>query len=207
MKKIELENKIYNVTSMDDYYKNQEVHNSRFTAIEGHGIVLPIKGKNDLGPGYYIQPDSMCCIVEKPSADNIEKYSDNKIIDYSNPTSIADIMKNNELLRDIQSEMSVDDENILNLKIGDNDTPEMKALKQAINLKQADKSQYEDRFDQYQNDMRLLTKGNSITLGKLISICSVFDISAELILSDKSGAPNPMGTRISIELTEGRGGN
>lgn len=205
MKKIELQNKIFNVTSIDDYCSNIDIHNSKFTAIEGHGVVLPVKGKNDFGPGYYIQPDSMCCLVEKPPEDIIDKYSDSKIIDYSNPSSIADIIRNNELLKDIQSEMTVDDENILNLKIGDTDTPEMKALKQAINLKQADTSQYMDRFDQYQNDMRLLTKSNSITLGKLISLCSVFDISAELTLSDKFGAPNPMGTRISIELTEGRG--
>ena len=82
----------------------------------------------------------------------------------------------------------------------------MKALKQAINLKQADKTQYEDRFTQYQNDMRLLTKGKSITLGKLISLCDIFDISAELILKDKSNnVPNPMNSEINIDLTSNRG--
>lgn len=204
MKKMQINNKIYNVVTMSEYVATQEIFDEKFTAIQGHGIVLPIKQKTDVGPGYYIQSDSMVHTIVKPSESDINKYSESNIIDYNNAKSIGDIINNNNMLRDIQSEFITDDENILNLKITDDDTPEMKALKTAINYKQADKSQYEDRFDQYQNDMRLLTKGTSITLGKLISICSVFDISAELVLRDKEGAPNPMNTEISIDLTEGR---
>lgn len=204
MKKMQINNKIYNVVTMSEYVATQELYDEKFTAIQGHGIVLPIKQKTDVGPGYYIQSNSMVHTIVKPPEQDINKYSESNIIDYNNAKSIGDIMKNNNMLRDIQSEFITDDENILNLKITDDDTPEMKALKTAINYKQADKSQYEDRFDQYQNDMRLLTKGTSITLGKLISICSVFDISAELVLRDKEGAPNPMNTEISIDLTEGR---
>jgi len=204
MKKMQINNKIYNVVTMSEYVATQELYDEKFTAIQDHGIVLPIKQKTDVGPGYYIQSNSMVHTIVKPPEQDINKYSESNIIDYNNAKSIGDIMKNNNMLRDIQSEFITDDENILNLKITDDDTPEMKALKTAINYKQADKSQYEDRFDQYQNDMRLLTKGTSITLGKLISICSVFDISAELVLRDKEGAPNPMNTEISIDLTEGR---
>lgn len=204
MKKMQINNKIYNVVTMSEYVATQELYDEKFTAIQDHGIVLPIKQKTDVGPGYYIQSNSMVHTIVKPPEQDINKYSESNIIDYNNAKSIGDIMKNNNMLRDIQSEFITDDENILNLKITDGDTPEMKALKTAINYKQADKSQYEDRFDQYQNDMRLLTKGTSITLGKLISICSVFDISAELVLRDKEGAPNPMNTEISIDLTEGR---
>ena len=203
MKKMEINNRIYNVVTIDEYRNSSELYDNKFTAIQDHGIVLPIKQKNDFGAGYYIQSDSMVSLIKKPPENMIDEYSENKIIDYNNAKSIGDIIKNNEMLRDIQSEFIVDDENILNLTISDNDTPEMKALKSAINSKKADKSQYEDRFDQYQNDMRLLTKGTSITLGKLISICSVFDISAELVLKDKDGAPNPMNRVISIDLTEG----
>lgn len=204
MKKMEINNRIYNVVTIDEYINSSELYDNKFTAIQDHGIVLPIKQKNDFGAGYYIQSDSMVSLIKKPPENMIDEYSENKIIDYNNAKSSGDIIKNNEMLRDIQSEFIVDDENILNLTISDNDTPEMKALKSAINSKKADKSQYEDRFDQYQNDMRLLTKGTSITLGKLISTCSVFDISAELVLKDKDGAPNPMNRVISIDLTEGR---
>lgn len=202
MKKIELENKIYSVTTIEDYTNNPDLYNPKFTAIEGHGVVLPIRNRNgETGPGYYHQPGSMCCEVVKP--DNPENYSTDKIIDYTNAKDIGDILRNNELIKDIQSDIMTTSDNIFYLKISDNDTPEMKALKTAINAKQVDKSQYEDRFTQFQNDMRLL-KGNSITLAKLISICGAFDISAELTLRDKDNIPNPMNTEIVVDLTEGR---
>ena len=94
-------------------------------------------------------------------------------------------------------------DNIFYLNITQEDTPEMRALKTAINNKQVDKKAYEDRFDQFQNDMRLL-KGHSITLAKMIGICNGFDIACELTLRDKDGAANPMGDPITLDLTEGR---
>lgn len=208
MKKIQIGNKIYNVVTQNEYLKSPELYNAKFTAIESEfGDVLPIRQYGDIGYGIYdLQPNSLCNEVYLPPEDKKEEYSTDRIIDYSSAKSIADVFANNKLLRDIQSEIITDEENILNLKISDDDTPEMKALKQAINLKQADKTQYEDRFTQYQNDMRLLTKGKSITLGKLISLCDIFDISAELILKDKSNnVPNPMNSEINIDLTSNRG--
>lgn len=204
MKKIELNKRLYTVTTMTDYTNNQELYNPRFTAIEtGNGTVLPICSRAiDNGPGIYYQPGAMVCMIEKP--ENPEEYSASKIIDYSNPKSIGDIIRNNELIADIQAEIMTTTDNIFQLRITDDDTPEMRALKTAINSKQVDKCQYEDRFDQFQNDMRLL-KGNSVTLAKLISICNAFDISAELTLKDKDGIPNPMNTEITVDLTEGRG--
>lgn len=202
MKKIELENKIYNVVTMEEYTENPDLYNPKFTAIETHNTVLPIKNRTtDTGPGVYYQPRAMCCQIQKP--DNPKDYSTDKIIDYTNPQNIGEILKNNALIKDIQSEIMTTSDDIFFLKVGDADTPEMKALKTAINSKQVNKSQYEDRFSQFQNDMRLL-KGNSITLGKLISICGAFDISAELTLKDKSNIPNPMNTEITVDLTEGR---
>lgn len=203
MKKIEIEGRLYNVVGMNEYTDNPDLYNPKFTAIESNdGLVMPIRNRaGDTGPGYYYQPGAMACIVESPA--NPQDYSADKIIDYTNPKSIGDIIKNNQLICDIQSEILTTTDNVFCLKIGDNDTPEMKALKTAINAKQVDKKQYEDRFEQFQNDMRLL-KGNSITLGKLISICDAFDISAELTLRDKVDIPNPMNQEITIDLTEGR---
>lgn len=202
MKKIELERRLYSVATMEDYTDNPDLYSPKFTAIEAHGVVMPIKSRvSDDGPGFYYQQGAMCCNVVKPT--NPEEYSTDKIIDYTNPSNIGDILRNNAVIRDIQSEIMTTSDNIFYLKIGDNDTPEMKALKTAINSKQVDKKQYEDRFDQFQNDMRLL-KGNSITLAKLISICGAFDISAELTLRDKEDIPNPMNTEITVDLTEGR---
>lgn len=201
MKKIELENRLYNIVPISEYTDHQDLYAPKFTAIEHSGTVLPLRSKTDLGPGVYYQNGGMVAIVVKP--DDPEKYSSEKIIDYSNATSIGDIIRNNQIIKDIQSEIMINSEDKLQLNVGDSDTPEMKAMKLAINAKQVDKKNYEDRFPQFQNDMRLL-KGSSITLAKIISICDAFDISATLTLSDKEDAPNPMNTEISIDLTEGR---
>jgi hypothetical protein len=143
--------------------------------------------------------------IVKPDDSDLEEYSSKKIIDYSNAKDINSIFQNNKLVRNIQNDIIATADNILQLNVTNDDTPEMRILKEAINSKGIDKKQYEDRFDQYQNDMRLL-KGKSITLSKLISICSAFDISATLTLKDKDDVPNPIGREITVELTE-RGGN
>ena len=208
MKKMQIGKCLYNVLPTEEYVNNQDLYNPRFSAVEVRGgeYVLPINSRvTDTCPGIYIYQDGMVGVINKPEPDDYEEYSSDKIIDYSNPKSIGDIFKNNQLVRDIQNDIITNSDNVLQLNIGANDTPEMKALKSAINAKGVDKKQYEDRFDQFQNDMRLL-KGSSITLGKLISICSSFDIAAELTLRDKPDVPNPIGTEFTVDLTEDRGG-
>lgn len=203
MKKAELANKLYNVCSMDEFTDNQDMYTPKFTAIERDKVILPIKNRTtDTGVGIYYQQGAMASIVVKP--DNDKEYSVDKIIDFSNPKSIGEVFEKQQIIRDIQDEIMTTSDNIMYLKIGDKDTPEMRSLKTAINLKRIDPKQYEDRFDQFQNDMRLL-KGESITLGKLVSICNAFDISADLTLRDRdSNTPNPMNETINIDLTDGR---
>ena len=138
----------------------------------------------------------------KPEPDD-HSYDSDIIIDYSDCKTVRDVIQKDNLVRDIENELLANKDNIFSLNIGPDDTPEMKAVKEAINLKKVDKKQYESRFDQFQNDIRLL-KGKSITLGKMISICNNFDISAEITLRDREGCANPMNSEIKINLTEGR---
>lgn len=205
MKKIEIDGRLYNnVVSIDEYTDHPDLYNPKFTAIERpEGCVLPIRNRTtDTGPGIYYQPGAMASFVEKP--DNMAEYNSEKIINFDNSKSIGEVFEKQKIIRDIQDEIMTTSDNVLCLKIGNEDTPEMKALKSAINSKRIDTKQYEDRFDQFQNDMRLL-KGKSITLGKLISISNALDISVDLTLRDKDeNTPNPMNQTIVIDLTEGR---
>lgn len=205
MKKIEINGRLYNVTDINEFTDYPDLHIPKFTAIERQDIVLPIKNRTtDTGPGIYYQPGAMVSMVEKPNSNEECEYSKDKIIDFSDPKSIGEVFEKQRIIRNIQDEIMTTSDNVLCLKIGDNDTPEMRALKTAINSKRIDPKQYEDRFDQFQNDMRLL-KGNSITLGKLVSISNALDISADLTLRDRdSSTPNPMNQTIVIDLTEGR---
>lgn len=202
MKKAKIGNKLYDVTTMDEYIQYPDLYNPKLTAIEAHGKVLPVMSKTDIGPGYYCpQQNYMVCTVQKPNDDDHE-YDASNIIDYGNCDTIQSVIQTNELVKNIENEILTTKDNIFNLNIGDDDAPQMKALKQAINMKNMDVRQYESRFDQYQNDIRLL-RGKSITLSKLISTCDNFDISAELVLKDKEGCANPMNAEIRIDLTEG----
>ena len=205
MKKAEIDGRLYNITTMDEFTDHPDLYNPKFTAIERPGEnVLPIRNRTtDSGPGIYYQQGAMVSIVEKPN--NKKDYSVDKIIDFTNTKSIGEVFEKQQIIRDIQDEIMTTSDNVLCLKIGEKDTPEMKALKTAINSKRIDTKQYEDRFDQFQNDMRLL-KGNSITLGKLISISNALDISVDITLRDRDNStPNPMNQTIVIDLTEGRG--
>lgn len=203
MKKMAIGNKMYDVASIEEFTDYKDAYNPKFTAIEipEHEVVLPIKGKLDEGPGIYFQGNGMVAKVVKPLEENMSSYSTDKIIDYSNPKNIDEVINKDNLVRDIENDILTTKENIFQLNIGNDDSPEMVAIKQAINNKQVDIKQYESRFNQFQNDIRLL-KGKSITLGKLVSTCNNFDIEATLTLKDKSGKiANPMNTEIKISLT------
>lgn len=203
MKKALIGNRLYDVVDKEEYSVNRDIYNPRFTAIQTHGQVYPIKNKTESGVGiYYSQGNNAICKVIKPDKNDMS-YDESIIIDYSNCKTVNDIIKNENLVRNIENEILTNKDNIFSLNIGPDDTPEMKAVKEAINLKQVDIKQYENRFDQFQNDIRLL-KGKSITLAKLISTCNNFDISAELTLRDREGCANPMNTELKINLTEGR---
>ena len=202
MKKALINNRLYDVVDKEEYYVNHDIYNPRFTAIQTHGHVYPVKNKTDSGVGIYYQNNSPICKVVKPELKD-KSYNESIIIDNSNCKTVEEIIKKDNLVRNIENEILATKDNIFSLNVGPDDTPEMKAMKEAINLKQVDIKQYENRFDQFQNDIRLL-KGKSITLAKLISTCNNFDISAELTLRDREGCANPMNTEIKINLTEGR---
>lgn len=205
MKKIQIGKCMYNVVDADDYIQNKNIYNSKFTAIQfkNQDIIYPINSREtDITPGIYFYSDSdMVAKVVVPPKDKSEQYNSSNIIDYTNAKDIEDIIKKNKLVRDIQNNIIATSDNVLQLNIADSNSPEMKLLKTAINSKGIDKKQYEERFDQFYNDMRLLN-GDNITLRKMISISTAFDIDIELTLKDKPGAPNPMGREYSVDLSE-----
>ena len=94
-------------------------------------------------------------------------------------------------------------DNVFAPEIYNNDTPEMKAMKQAILDKHIDLDKYEPRFGpNYNNDKRLLKK-SSITFGKLRSICDALDMKVTMTIEDSSpDVPNPIGRSITVDLTD-----
>ena len=204
MKKVVIGRRIYTVVDANVYTNYSNRYNPKFTAIPVYNntYVLPVNTKpNDSTPGIYFYPNGMVGVVTKPA--DYTDYMYNKVIDWGNAKTINEIVQYNNMLRNIQDDLMATPENVLKLPIYEEDTPAMRTLKMAINAKQVDKKEYEDRFPQFQNDMRLL-RGHSITLGKLISICAAFDITVTLTLGDKEDVPNPMQQEFVVDLTMDR---
>ena len=203
-KKMRIGDRIYDVTSLDDYLENKEAYMQQYTAIQdpNTNLVLPIKNRYDKGPGIII--GTGVSYIDEPESDNLDEYSDSKIIDFDNTKSIHDMMQKQEAVRTLERDILTSPDNIFSPKIFDDDSPEMKALKNAVLDKHIDLDKYEPRFgSNYNNDKRLFNK-NTISLSMLKRICEALDIDATLTLSDKSDdVPNPIGRTIQVKLTGG----
>lgn len=202
-KKMRIGDTIYDVTSLDDYLQNKDAYIPQYTAIhdpETH-LVLPVKGRYDSGPG--ISVGSGISYIEEPIEDR-KKYNDSNIIDFDNTTSIHDLMEKQRVVKSLERDILTSPDNIFCPKIFDDDSPEMKALKSAVQDKHIDLDKYEPRFgSNYNNDKRLFNK-NTISLAMLKRVCEALDIEATLTLSDKGeDIPNPMNKTIEVKLTGG----
>lgn len=207
-----VEGKLIDVVSHELYGNNKDLYANQDAGVEmtnpenGETYVLPYRCPTDGRPGIY---DSGCISFQKfPKMGTKEEKELNvksaKIIDYSNAKSIGDIIEKQNTLRNIEGSLLNDVEQVFYTNIGDNDAPEMKAFKEAVNDKKCDISKYQQRFGgNFLNDRRLF-KGESMTLKKITSIADKLDIEVELTFRDKSpDVPNPIGREISTVLTGG----
>lgn len=203
-KKMRIGDKIYDVTTLDDFTKNKEAYIPQYTAIQDTEtkLVLPVKGRYDKGPGIVV--GTGVSYIEEPDQNEKENYEDDKIIDFDNSKTIHDMMQKQEAVRSLERDILTSPDNIFSPKIFDDDSPEMKALKNAVIEKHIDLDKYEPRFGvNYNNDKRLFNK-NTISLSMIKRVCDALDIEATLILSDKSdNVPNPIGKTIEVKLTGG----
>ena len=203
-KKMRIGDRIYDVTSLEEYTQFKDAYIPQYTAIhdEETGFVLPIKNRYEEGPGIII--GNGISYIEEPEEDEMESYLDKAIIDFDDSKSIHDMMEKQRIVRTLERDILTSPDNIFTPKIFDDDSPEMKALKTAVLDKHIDLDKYEPRFgSNYNNDKRLFNK-NTISLSMMKRMCEALDIEATLILNDKSDdVPNPIGRTIEVKLTGG----
>lgn len=200
VKKAKVDNKIYDVISFSDYATKPEAYVPEFTAIENEGSIYPIRKKTDIRPGMY--PGPIVCKFVRPSDEERDIYSAEHIINFDEAHSLKDIIERQNQLNQTERGILTTIDNVFCPVISEDDTPEMVGLKQAVIAKGIDLDKYEQRFGvNYNNDKRLFNKP-SITLTKLKTMFDALDMKATLIIEDKSpDVPNPMGTKIVVELT------
>ena len=172
-----------------------------YTAIKcGDGFIDPIRSKTATRPGFY--PTGGFDFFKTPMGQECQMYTQQNVINFHDATTLREVIQTQQKLMNEERSILTTIDNVVAPDISEGDTPEMKAIKQAIIDKHIDLDKYESRFGpNYNNDKRLLKK-NSITFGKLRSICDALDIKASITIEDAApDVPNPIGRVISADLT------
>lgn len=200
-KKAKINNRVTTVVTPDEVLGNESYQN-KFTSVEINDMILPVKKSYDpTSPGFYLMGDGRIGKIIYPSNEDIEEYSSKNAIDFSDVKTMKDLVNKEEEVKRLESEVLSNSDNLFKPIAKENDSPEMKAMKKAICLKNIDLDLYQDRFaDNFNNDKRLL-KGSSITISKMKSICDKLDIKVTLTLSDTNpNVPNPIGESITVDI-------
>lgn len=201
LEKAKIGDAIYDVITLDEYLANPDMY-GQYTAINGSdGYIYPIRSRNDNRPGFYAT-GGLDFFKAPASTADMNAYSQQNVINFKDATTLREVIQTQQKLASEERSILTTIDNVFAPEIGDNDAPEMKALKQAIIDKHIDLDKYEPRFGpNYNNDKRLLKKG-SITFGKLRTIGDALDLKVTITIEDAApDVPNPIGRSISAELT------
>lgn len=169
----------------------------------GDEFVLPFRGKSDDRPGIY--PDGSIYFTKCPDDADKSEYNVKNldILDFSDVSNINQFLDKSSLVREMENGILTDPDEIFVTTIDDeNDTPQMKVMKEAINLKRCDIDKYSLRAGPNHLNNKRILKSNDITIKKMIEICDYLDMEVELTIRDKnSNVANPMGRESSRILT------
>lgn len=200
-KKAKINGRVTTVVTPEEALNNT-LYQDKFSSVEINDMILPVKKSYDpTTPGFYIGSSGKIGKIIYPSDEDAEEYSSKNAIDFSNIQNMRELISKQEEVKRMESEVLSNSDNLFKPIPKENDAPEMKALKEAICLKNIDIDAYADRFlDNFNNDKRLL-KGSSITISKMKSICDKLDMKITLSISDASpNVPNPIGKSISVDI-------
>ena len=206
MRKMPIGRSMFNVITEEDYMRRTATNPNAMKemyldmAIEKDGYVYPIINPNLRGynsPG--VRDYGNVIQYNRPKNDEERTtYSSSNIIDMqNNPNGIVGMIQKTAELDAAERTMLVCKDNITKFVIKEQDTPEFALLKQALNQKNIDMSSYKHRHgSDYSNNMRILTSADSITFGKMKAIAEASDIEVELVMKDKKGCANPIGSTL-----------
>lgn len=196
--KAKIKNVMYDVCTLEQYTQNPNQYLKNHTAIVEGEYLYPVLSATQIGPGVHVNP-GMISYFQTPT-DNIEEYKKENAIRFDDVKDIATMIDKLDAVKKIEDDVLTSADNIFSVKIKPGDTPEMVALKTAVNEKKIDLDKYEHRFgSNYHNDKRLFNKP-SISLGMLKRVTSALDMQVTMTIEDAPDAPNPIGRKIEVQL-------
>lgn len=199
--------RLTNVISMDEYSKYQDMYSPGSATIEkekdGKKFYLPIRSSVENEPGVY--PIGNAAAITRFPDENDNTYSDTtKLVDFSDSKTTKEIMEKQNQFRDLEYEMLCSPGDVLVAPYLPNDTPMMRAFKEAINAKGIVAANYKERMGpNYSNDIRKV-KENDITIKMASRMAKNLDEEIIMIIRDKNpDVANPIGREIIVNITDG----
>ena len=194
-----------NVVNMSEYVQNPQLYTGNVAIKaerDGTAYYLPLRSQTDSRPGVYTNGCDCVLFMNYPDEGDNSYSDESKLVDFSNPQKIAEVIDKQNQYRDLEYEMLCNPDDIFIPPRFQDDSPAIGGLKDATIAKHFDISKYQNRFGQnYNNDIRQYKK-KDITLNMLTRICDNIDIEVEMIFRDKSpNVANPMGREISVIVT------
>ena len=210
-KRIVLNDRTMEVITVEEYQRLLNLNSPIFedTCVEFNGYVYPITKVSH--PEMVSVYSNGPCIQFNPPATEEDKaaYKAENIIDFSSGKlmGMKDYMDKIDKLKSMEASRLSTIKHVLTIPINEEDSPELKALKEIINEKHIDADVYKQKFpsgSDYNNDLRHMKspENNNISFFKAKRVANAFDIEMELILRDKPNAINPSGKTYNVILTE-----
>lgn len=197
--KANIKNHMYDVVSLEQYQENPNQFLQNHIAIKEGDYLYPVLSQTQEGPG--VRVGSVMSIFEQPSESQKKYYLKDNMIDFGDVDSMATMIDKLDAVKKLESDVLTSVDNIFITKINPSDTPEMVALKTAVNKKHIDLDKYAYRLGaNYNNDKRLFNKPN-ISLGMLKRMATALDMQVTLTIKDMPDAPNPIGEEINVDIT------
>lgn len=201
-KEILINGRLYEVVPVNDYIGNEDGYLQGYTAVEdSFGNIYPIVSATSQDPGLRYRKKAPVFFASIPEGSD-DQYRVDQAIDYSKATNIKEFIETQNIVKELEKDILTSPDSIYVPPSDPNDSPAMKALKEAVIDKRIDLNKYEPRFGaNYNNDKRIFNKQN-ISLPMLVRMCNALDIKATLTLEDQEGdIANPINDVISVEIT------
>lgn len=213
LKSTTIDGKLVNVISEERYcsiYKSLIDNSQELSSLSievsddsGNNFILPFRSRTDDRPGVYV--DGGLYFINKPK-ENIEESPYNTknldVLDFSDVSSINQFLDKTSMVRDMENSILSDPDEIFTTQITGHETPQMRVMKEAINLKRCDIDKYALRAGPNHLNNKRILKGNDITVKKMVEICDYMDMEVELTIRDKNpDVANPMNKEVTKILT------
>lgn len=203
MKKAILNDKMYNLISKEEFFSKKDYYNSISSVaieeemiIDGERVIvgMPVTQSKNVTGAYSEEGSPLIFFTNKD--ENYDKYicQDSNVIDFSNINNMSQYYENCIKYNDAEREIITNTINQSKPVIKEDDSPLLKITKQTICDKNIDMDKYADRFEQYNNDKRLVSSSKKdITMKKASMMLDKLDVDTYVITTNKEGdIPNPM---------------